>query len=63
MKANQEILYTPAIVACTAHNLENIKQKCIDAGMNDVIIKPCPKESVISIVMSWIEKYKNLINC
>ena len=59
MKINKEILYSPAIIACSAHNLEIIQQKCTDAGMNDIIIKPCAREFIIAKVKYWIENYKD----
>ena len=55
MRINKEILYNPIIIACTSHNLENVNQKCAESGMDDVIIKPCPREVVIAKIKRWIE--------
>ena len=58
MKIKKEIWYSPVVIACTANNLESIQQKCLDAGMDDIIIKPCAKELLIAKVKHWINTIK-----
>ena len=56
MENNKEIAHRPAIIAYTAHNLDIVKQKCIESGMDDVLIKPCERDILISKVLYWIDK-------
>ena len=43
----------------TAHSSEKIRLKCVEAGMSDVIVKPCPKEFLVLKVNYWIQKSKS----
>ncbi|OMJ94447.1 hypothetical protein SteCoe_2346 [Stentor coeruleus] len=45
----------PPIIAYTAHTSDFIMNKCKEAGMKDVIIKPCTSEDLLSKVKCWIE--------
>ena len=58
MEIKKEILYSPVVIACTANNVEDIQQKCLDAGMDDIITKPCAKEFLIAKVKHWIKNIK-----
>ena len=53
--SNHEIDLVPPIVGCTAHACETIRLKCLEVGMVDVIVKPCPKKEMIRKVKYWIE--------
>ncbi len=50
----------PIIIAITASVLEEDKDKCIDAGMNDFITKPLLLADIASIIQKWTDK-KNLV--
>jgi PAS domain S-box-containing protein len=39
------------IAAATAHGFKEDIQKCFDAGMNDVLVKPFSKEQLIAMIM------------
>ncbi|OMJ90547.1 hypothetical protein SteCoe_7039 [Stentor coeruleus] len=54
MKSLGTIKVLPPIIGATAHTDEGIREKCLDSGMHDVIIKPCPKEDLIDIIKYWI---------
>lgn len=44
------------IVAITAHEEKEFLDKCIESGMDDLIIKPIKQENIIGIVEKWITK-------
>jgi signal transduction histidine kinase/CheY-like chemotaxis protein len=55
-----EIDSIPAIIASTAHSSETIKQRCFDCGMDDIMIKPCPRDIMINKIKYWVQKYKKV---
>ncbi|OMJ70660.1 hypothetical protein SteCoe_31304 [Stentor coeruleus] len=52
----------PPIIACTAHTSEHIKNTCFEAGMDDLIIKPCQTEILITKINQWMFKFRNCDN-
>lgn len=54
MKNLGQIRVLPPIIGATAYTDEGIREKCLDSGMYDVIIKPCPKENLIDKIKYWI---------
>jgi CheY-like chemotaxis protein len=44
------------IIALTANTLDNDKDKCIKAGMNDYLPKPFSPDELYSIIEQFIEK-------
>lgn len=42
------------IIALTAHALEEEKQKCLNAGMNDHLAKPIEPDYLLQILLQWI---------
>ena len=53
-----KIALLPPIIGNTSYNDDDIRDTCINSGMDDVIIKPCPKEELISKVHFWISASK-----
>jgi PAS domain S-box-containing protein len=45
---------TIPIVAMTAHAMKGDREKCLEAGMNDYIMKPIKRERVFEILEKWI---------
>jgi len=45
---------TIPIVAMTAHAMKGDREKCLDAGMNDYIMKPIKRERVFEILEKWV---------
>jgi two-component system sensor histidine kinase/response regulator len=43
------------IVAMTANAMEKDRQTCLQAGMNDVLVKPLDTASVWSALCRWID--------
>lgn len=43
------------IIACTANNMEGDRQRCLDAGMDDHIVKPVTESVVSTILHKWIK--------
>ncbi|ADM08537.1 Hybrid sensory histidine kinase [Parvularcula bermudensis HTCC2503] len=52
MEADQNLPTTP-IVGATAHAMDEDRQRCLKAGMVDVLTKPVRKESVDGMVLKW----------
>ena len=47
---------TLPVIALTAKAMKDDKQKCIDAGANDYIIKPVDVERLLSLMRVWLSK-------
>lgn len=47
------VVEQPVIIALTANTLEEDKQKCLNAGMNDYLRKPLQLEELISKIKIW----------
>ena len=45
----------PVIIALTASAMEEDKNRCLDAGMNDYISKPFNKETLAEVLEKWIQ--------
>lgn len=43
------------IVALTAHDLSDVKAKCLAAGMKDVLTKPLDLDSMVEAVERWVQ--------
>ena len=53
MEAAGEITKLPPVIANTSHNLKDVRKSCIDAGMQDIITKPCPRETLTRTIRYW----------
>ncbi|MEI6207631.1 MAG: response regulator [Desulfuromonadales bacterium] len=42
------------IIAMTAHAMQEEKQKCLDAGMNDHLAKPLDPEQLFAVLHTWL---------
>lgn len=51
----REALNQIPIVALTAHALAGEKERCIQAGMNDFIVKPIQMEALNATLLRWIQ--------
>lgn len=44
------------IIALTANTLDNDREKCIQAGMNDYLAKPFTAQELIAVIQEFIQK-------
>ncbi|MDY6989880.1 MAG: response regulator [Thermodesulfobacteriota bacterium] len=44
------------IVAVTAHAMEGDREKCIESGMNDYLVKPIDTQQLFSILTKWMKQ-------
>jgi CheY-like chemotaxis protein len=49
----------PRIIAVTAHALEDDREKCIEAGMDDYISKPVKIEDLVGMLYKYILSQDN----
>jgi hypothetical protein len=49
----------PIIVAITANAMQDDRQKCLDAGMDDYLSKPVPKEQLSAVLKRWTQTIFN----
>ena len=51
----QELKLTIPIIALTASDIEEEKEKCFKVGMNDYLFKPFKKDQFLQIICNWID--------
>ena len=61
MEATRQIRQLPGhghtpILAMTANAFAKDKALCLDAGMNDFLVKPIDPETIFAILLGWLEK-------
>ena len=44
------------IIALTANEIKHEKDRCVQAGMNDFLMKPFDEKDLVSIIKKWINK-------
>ena len=44
------------IIALTAHAIDGVQGKCLEAGMTDYLIKPFEQEQLVAMLLKWINK-------
>ncbi len=49
------------VVAMTAHAMEEDRQKCLDAGMNDYTTKPVSSKVLQSVISKWIHNMEEVL--
>ncbi|MBG9376713.1 PAS domain S-box protein [Panacibacter sp. DH6] len=50
----QEISKTIPIIALTANAITGEKQKCLESGMNDFLVKPFEEEELVQMLAKWL---------
>jgi signal transduction histidine kinase/DNA-binding response OmpR family regulator/HPt (histidine-containing phosphotransfer) domain-containing protein len=53
IRAQQQFKHLP-VVAMTANAMDRDRQKCIDAGMNDFLVKPIEPRELWAILLRWV---------
>jgi two-component system sensor histidine kinase/response regulator len=61
LKATRQVREIPGyqttpILAMTANAFADDKARCLDAGMNDFLIKPTDPDRLFSVLLGWLEK-------
>jgi len=44
------------IIAITAGNVKGEKEKCLEAGMDDFVVKPIREENIVTVFNTWLKK-------
>jgi CheY-like chemotaxis protein len=44
------------IIALTANEIKMEKERCVQAGMNDFLMKPFDEKDLISVITKWLKK-------
>jgi two-component system, sensor histidine kinase len=44
------------IIALTANEIQKEKGRCVQAGMNDFLMKPFDEKDLVSIIIKWLQK-------
>jgi two-component system, sensor histidine kinase and response regulator len=55
MRATAGLGWLP-IVAMTANAMESDRQRCLEAGMNDVVVKPIDPEALWDTLLRWVRQ-------
>ena len=42
------------IIAMTAHNMNEVHERCLEAGMNDFVAKPVSGSALVAKINSWL---------
>jgi len=42
------------IAAMTANAMQQDRQKCLDAGMNDIVVKPINEQDLRTLLLRWV---------
>jgi PAS domain S-box-containing protein len=48
---------TVPIIAITAGNVKGEKEKCIEAGMNDFVVKPIKEDDIRAVFNKWVDNF------
>lgn len=48
--------YSGPILALTANAFNEVRAKCLEAGMNDMVVKPFNEQQLVETLAGWIEK-------
>jgi PAS domain S-box-containing protein len=55
-RAIREAGYRGPLVAVTASALKGEREKCVEAGMNDILVKPFRKKDLAGVLSAWLPK-------
>jgi signal transduction histidine kinase/CheY-like chemotaxis protein len=55
MQSDGKIKKIPPIIGYTSHASDEINLKCLESGMDGVIVKPCPRAELVAKVNKWLK--------
>ncbi|MEI6388531.1 MAG: response regulator, partial [Spirochaetota bacterium] len=55
-RAIREAGYRGPLVAVTASALKGEREKCVEAGMNDILVKPFRKKDLAGVLATWLSR-------
>jgi two-component system sensor histidine kinase/response regulator len=62
-RALRERGYRGPIVAVTASALKGEREKCIEAGMDDILVKPFKKRDLAQVLATWLPREEDGAGC
>ena len=59
IRSSESLVCNPAvpIIAMTAHAMQEARDKCLEAGMNDYVSKPLSSQALADVISRWLPSF------